>query len=50
MTARVTQQVLIVAYVTSPTIRISSVALEVVRSIVVSPETNRGVQVIVVGS
>lgn len=51
MSARVSQQMLVVAYTTSPEARVSAVALEVIRPVANAPVANtKGVQVIVVAS
>lgn len=51
MSARVSQQALVVAYTTNPEIRVTSVALEVIRPTAsLPPGSNKGVQVVVVAS
>lgn len=50
MTARVTQQVLVVGYSTNPAARVTSVALEVIRSTGSNPATASKPQIIVVAS
>lgn len=37
MTTRVSQQILLTSFITSPTVRVTSVAIEVIRSTVSSP-------------
>lgn len=50
MTARVTQQVLIVAYTTDPPARVTAVAMEVIRSTAAATVTAKKPQLVVVAS
>lgn len=50
MTARLTQQVLVVGYTTSPQARVTTVVMEVIRPNSSAAVTSSGTQIIVVAS